>query len=934
MPLPGIDNRVPPPNNASVIGGVDGIRPALGAEAPKIAQADDAKLKELGFKAGGLVKELDMLLFKAAAGSIGGATKESFLQAVENAKLPKKILNGYKKELADFSDKAKVTMQALRRFSGKQIAESLRKDGDGKIVWTGGAAGQAVEDAIKAQSDLSEKMGELLNCAEFRGGLAKLKDRAAASRVFSELEEVKLQCDRRICELTTISLSFAELAHLEKTADESTLGRSALYLAAERSVAMHGNDLALEALKGVVDPVSKALEAMGDDSQSVNLNQIADLSGKVKAMQQALAKAGADGVVELPRTNGSSVVVHVDRTFLTVAAQRLDATAKRLDGFMANMRRETLETMVKKAANLDEFSLFNDELSGPFEEAAEWTFEFMKLMTNFRTACTAFINAPNEVTQRLLIDAGGSLARVALHKRRDILNEIDRLQTPAGQRNMRPPSSEQQRLRIADALKEAALGAREPGVRTTKLDEFLKRMTRMQLFARKLVQEHFELANANAKYNLMLTGAVRNVFDGRAPVTTLIEARVNGADEAFIDPVADDRNLVSAMTLGRGGENTVRLLKYKDGSERVFKPEVAGRIEVEGMPTLMGIAPEMKLANLNVAAMKTAQAFGLEDVIVKTTVGVHDGQYGVFMEKAPGRDAVEFPTAGHPEVGDDELSMEDVRNLKTSDGGTYKSIVGELMRKSSRLQWLDILAGQGDRHGCNFFVRISKKGEVSLKGIDNDAGFSTVRQGVATYLSSKLKLFQDQALELGKRLYPIGQDQQRKVRDAICGDPGVRILRKGGSGGGVFHVDVSKVENPLVFMVMEATFGVKSVNVPEFMDRDVHDRLVAMEGDTAARRSYLEGLERELGRGGPMYLNAVSRLDDAIRLAHKLEKEGKVYSAEDWKKDDVQKFVRSTQPQPKPPEGWPPAEKEQMDDALLHARHRRGGIFTNFFSEV
>ena len=39
------------------------------------------------------------------------------------------------------------------------------------------------------------------------------------------------------------------------------------------------------------------------------------------------------------------------------------------------------------------------------------------------------------------------------------------------------------------------------------------------------------------------------------------------------------------------------------------------------------------------------------------------------------------------------------------------------------------------------------------------------------------------------------------------------------------------------------------------------------------------------------YRNAVARLDEAIARAEQLEREGKVYSAEDWEGDDVQNRI-------------------------------------------
>ena len=45
------------------------------------------------------------------------------------------------------------------------------------------------------------------------------------------------------------------------------------------------------------------------------------------------------------------------------------------------------------------------------------------------------------------------------------------------------------------------------------------------------------------------------------------------------------------------------------------------------------------VAGLNLASQKTAESLGLDDVVVKTSVGSHNGSFGIFMEKAQGSDA-------------------------------------------------------------------------------------------------------------------------------------------------------------------------------------------------------------------------------------------------------------------------------------------------------
>ena len=140
----------------------------------------------------------------------------------------------------------------------------------------------------------------------------------------------------------------------------------------------------------------------------------------------------------------------------------------------------------------------------------------------------------------------------------------------------------------------------------------------------------------------LTAASARALFDGDLPLTTLVEARIRGMDDADVDPALDPSRVEKVDKLGSGVANTVFLAKLKDGSEYVFKPEVPGRKGIEPPNLSMDYRPETQVAHLNVATAKAAEHFGLGDLMVKTTVGVLDGQYGTYMEKAPGRPCAEF----------------------------------------------------------------------------------------------------------------------------------------------------------------------------------------------------------------------------------------------------------------------------------------------------
>ena len=217
-----------------------------------------------------------------------------------------------------------------------------------------------------------------------------------------------------------------------------------------------------------------------------------------------------------------------------------------------------------------------------------------------------------------------------------------------------------------------------------------------------------------------LTGKTLDAaFEGRLAVTTLVETRLNGLPDEDADPALDDSNAVSSRALGRGAVNTVYEVRYKDGSTYIFKPEAPGRQALVSLTLSKGAYQDnLLVAQLNMATQRTADAFGLGDVMTKTSVGAHGGQFGLFMEKAPGVEAELFGKRLKP--APDRLTAGQIRDL---DDVQYAKVVGGLMRKANRLEWFDLITGQGDRHGKNYLVEVGKDGSVSLKGIDNDACF-------------------------------------------------------------------------------------------------------------------------------------------------------------------------------------------------------------------
>ena len=132
--------------------------------------------------------------------------------------------------------------------------------------------------------------------------------------------------------------------------------------------------------------------------------------------------------------------------------------------------------------------------------------------------------------------------------------------------------------------------------------------------------------------------------------------------------------------------------------------------------------------------------------------------------------------------------------------------------------------------------------------------------------------------------------------------------------------------------------AVNSVHVPTCIDEDTYNHLMAMDGDTEARRSYLEGIKSEIG-GGDAFNNAVSRLDDSIKYAKQLKEQGKVYGNDKWVDvvrgtTDVDKQVRSELTKKKQPIVYTGTATTFDKNAINALKHRTVKLTSSFNSQI
>lgn len=155
--------------------------------------------------------------------------------------------------------------------------------------------------------------------------------------------------------------------------------------------------------------------------------------------------------------------------------------------------------------------------------------------------------------------------------------------------------------------------------------------------------------------------------------------------------------------LGSGAMNTVYKVTYETlagDKVGVFKPLPdidASKVEHGWVAEKTGVDkynPQTAMRNL--ATLSVAKELGFA-VVPETRLAEHGGKLGLLMDEAKG-----------------DLGYQ-------TDKALFKD--PQVRQQLTRLQLLDALVGQGDRHSKNYFIHKSETGQVTVTGIDNDQCF-------------------------------------------------------------------------------------------------------------------------------------------------------------------------------------------------------------------
>jgi len=825
-----------------------------------------------------VVRQLDVLLMNAAGKSVGADIAANVgtvgRSLVDKGVLTQEEVGGLNKLAKDAAEK----LRALDKFSGQQLAQAMTwTDLGGLDCDSAGEVGQAVQAAIDAQMELSEALGK------FNNRLASNKKVSAALQ--EEFTELQFQCDRRATEIDSLVTRLYDLAQKNvvdgRVADpkiQALLDAKFMELLPREAIMMHGTAEAFEAIDRTLGdklrPLAVKLDAFAaDGSKILTKAEIKLLQADMRLMRNALANVRQNGIEVRTLKRGEIGANGVDNR----ADVRWETKDK--NGKVLKSGTVTIRTEVDKSL-LDAMEKVLDDVEKQIKDAAK---------TSVDRTVAAFIK---EVRESLYPEEAPGAGKVNLdsadlfdfrNARKDFMAALDGF----AKGNIKQQQFDDTVDRCIDKInKDGRLFFNLSG---SGLDESALKGLLKTARGLRIVKEQFKELLKSAKQQKGLGIAqsdVRRIILGDTGISNVVEAKVHGFKPDDVDSAAEEQNIVSSRTLGSGNAGKTYLLKTKSGSELVFKPELDSRIGLSRIMVGQGNSYKnaQKTANLNLATQDTAKAFGCADLVVKYSVGSHDGQFGVFMEKAKGftgEDIFRRKKNKGDGVAPTELK-------KINDPGVRTKIQGQIAQKLNKLMWLDLITGQGDRHWNNYFIHIDKVNdvdgeddyEVTVKAIDNDASFTERQVGLQKFTFNKSKsdaFFAELKYECGK----IHGDSDMEEVDTEYGkrvknDPAITC-----HADGTVTVDLAKAQSLEVKMALNQVLGVQSIAIPEEIDREFYEKLMAMDNDPAQMKAFLDTLAPRIS---PEALKATEmRLKEAIAHAKKLNAAGKVYGDEQWK---------------------------------------------------
>ena len=678
---------------------------------------------------------------------------------------------------------------------------------------------------------------------------------------------------------------------------------------------MHDSTAAITAMKTQVEPLARRLDTISKHPEaSLSKQEVAAIKREIDMMSNALDAAAKSG-----RANG----VFADRSLLGAAKDVLNEVKGKITNARSEISNASLRNFADKVFYTPNIKILETRFMSFLKVVAPVLATAVEARERLCTAAKDYARKPDKENLRRLKQHRDAFAAI---NEKDLRQSIQNLLVYTHKDKVENGGT----IKVALNANSVTTKIREDMTNLggevltdemeADLNEFVSLLLAFRDNTKKAFKEHktspmheidavyyhpkgvaaqaahLELMGKNANslndLKFQTNGTVLAAFEGKLRFTTLVEARLRGIDDGDVDPSLDDINVESSKTLGSGKVNTVYEVTCKDGSKHIFKPEAEGRKAIESIFLTFGMDNMQMIVGLNMASQKVADALGLDDVMTKTTVGSHKGSFGMFMEKAPGVTADDWSNPSKSEkLPAGQLSPAGIKGLYDEE---YAIVVGGLMRKANRLEWFDLITGQGDRHPANYMMSVNQlDNSVTLKGIDNDACFPAYRKGIRTFALDvpNTQKFKEQLLEIAKELYPdkgpeaVNQQDPglaaRFVEDLFNRDPAI-TKNKDGS----ITVDTTKAASPLIAVALMNAIGLQTTALPDYIDEELYNHLMELGRSGQARKTFIAGMKAHLSPAAADA--AVKRLDEAVALAKRLARENKVISKMDWFDANVQ----------------------------------------------
>lgn len=795
-------------------------------------------------RAGELMQKLDVLLVKAAKTantSISGTTiKKDLQKLVTDGALTKDDLQ----TLANTANAARKAFTTLNGFTGRQLAAAFKPDG---TLDAESPAGKAISEAISTQNDLSDALARLDKRldAVSRHSAEMLQANPDFKGVDPELHnaiiDMRMHCDRRATEINRLAYQMrdfaVELAAQGQNADpniKAILAAKVDDLLPRQALAMHGTGDALTSVNDEVAaklrPLAAQIDAFRTDPKaSLDSSALIALQSDINTMKSAITDIRNNGV-QVP---GGRMMV--DSDIIRALEEELTNVEKSFSTAKADVGRQLCSNFI---------STFKGLLTADAALEAGWARKHPERAALFAKR-DAFFKKMEDFAAKVLDPKLNNDQVNALYK--ELVNECLE-------------------------LSQAAVRTKAAGPKEKDAKQF--NHVRLSLITAMPNINHLgTLAYSIRESGALLSGAeAMSLFNGKLSVSALVETRVRGLADADVDEANDDSNIVSSRPLGSGNAGTVYELERSDGSQVIFKGESESRAGLYTIAAGAGNAHTLSqhTANLNIAARKAAEALGMGGMIVKYTVGTRKGVFGFYMDKAPGMEAYKITKKGVRSSEQTGLTQEEIKALPENE---KRQIKADLQRELNRLQWLDLMTGQMDRHYGNYFVHIDRTShKVTVTGIDNDAGYTQYRVGAATFALDKnrtdtfMRSLREMAQTCGYKNNP------QAFVDKMLADPGITVGRDGN-----VTIDASKIQNKALGAILRQTVGAQAVAIPDKIDRETYESFMALKSGPK-RQEYLDSIRSRLSEKS--YQAAVSRLDDVIAHAERLAAEGKIVENE------------------------------------------------------